>query len=123
MTPRALGDPDADAAILFRDGELNDTYLDGTSLKIYIRIKIFNDRGRRYAEVQLPYRVELGRLSDVHARTIRPDGSSIEVEARDIFDKVVLKTNRGPARKVFTMPGVEAGANIEYRYRRLIRRL
>jgi transglutaminase-like putative cysteine protease len=118
MTAEALGDPDADAAILFREGELNDTSVDGTSLKIYIRIKIFNDRGRRYAEVQLPYRVELGRVSDVHARTIRPDGSPIEVEPRDIFDKVVLRTNRGIWRaKVFTMPAVEAGAIIEYRYR------
>jgi transglutaminase-like putative cysteine protease len=118
MTAGALGDPDADAAILFRDGELNDTYLDGTSLKVYIRIKIFNDRGRRYAEVQLPYRLELGRVSDVHARTIRPDGSPIEVEPRDIFDKVILKTNHGVWRaKTFTMPGVEAGAIIEYRYR------
>jgi len=119
MTAAVLGDPDADAAELFRDGELNDTYLDGTSLKVYIRIKIFNERGRRFAEVELPYRVELGRVSDVHARTIRRDGSAIEVEPRDIFDKVLLKTNHGVWRaKVFTMPAVEAGAIIEYRYRR-----
>jgi transglutaminase-like putative cysteine protease len=118
MTATALGIPDADAAILFREGELNDTYTDGTSLKVYIRIKTFNDRGRRYAEVQLPYRVELGRISDVQARTIRPDGSMIEVEPRDVFDKVLLKTNHGIWRaKVFTMPAVEAGAIIEYRYR------
>ena len=118
ITAEALGDPDADAAILFREGELNDTSLDGTSLKIYIRIKVFNDRGRRYADVQLPYRVELGRLSDVHARTIRPDGSSIEVEPRDIFDKVILRTNHGIWRaKVFTMPAVEPGSIVEYRYR------
>ena len=101
-----------------REGELNDTYTDGTSLKVYIRIKTFNDRGRRYAEVQLPYRVELGGISDVQARTIRPDGSMIEVESRDVFDKVLLKTRHGIWRaKVFTMPAVEAGAIIEYRYR------
>ena len=119
MTAATLGDPEADAAELFRDSELNDTYTDGTSLKVYIRIKIFNERGRRFADVELPYRVELGRVSDVHARTIRPDGSTIEVEPRDIFDKVLLKTNRGAWRaKAFTMPAVEAGAIIEYRYRR-----
>lgn len=117
-TAAALGIPDADAAILFREGELNDTYTDGTSLKVYIRIKTFNDRGRRYAEVQLPYRVELGRISDVEARTIRPDGSRVEVESRDVFDKVLLRTKHGIWRaKVFTMPAVEAGAIIEYRYR------
>ncbi len=118
MTAAALGIPDADAAILFREGELNDTYTDGTSLKVYIRIKTFNDRGRRSAEIQLPYRVELGRISDVQARTIRPDGSMVEVESRDVFDKILLKTNHGIWRaKVFTMPAVEAGAIIEYRYR------
>ena len=118
MTAAAVGDPDADAAILFREGELNDTYPDGTSLKVYIRIKIFNDRGRRYAEVQLPYKVELGRVSDVQARTIRPDGSVVDVESRDIFNKVVLKTSHGIWRaKIFTMPAVEAGGIIEYRYR------
>ena len=65
--------------MLFREGELNDNNPEGTSLKVYIRIKIFNERGRRYADVQLPYRVELGRITDVSARTIRPDGTSVEV--------------------------------------------
>jgi transglutaminase-like putative cysteine protease len=118
MTAAAIGDPEADAAMLFREGELNDTYPDGTSLKVYIRIKIFNDRGRRYGDVQLPYRVELGRITDVSARTVRPDGSIAEVAGRDIFDRVILRTNQGLWRaKVFSMPAVEAGSIIEYRYR------
>ncbi len=75
MKASDIGDPDADAAILFREGELNDNNAEGTGLKVYIRIKIFNERGRRYADVQLPYRVEQGRITDVHARTIRPDGT------------------------------------------------
>ena len=118
MTAAAIGDPDADAAILFREGELNDNDPDGTSLKLYIRIKIFNERGRRYRDVQLPYKVESGRVTDVSARTIRPDGSVVPVEGRDIFDKVLVKTRRGIWRaKVFSMPAVEPGAIIEYRYR------
>jgi transglutaminase-like putative cysteine protease len=118
MTAAAIGDPEADAAMLFREGELNDTYPDGTSLKVYIRIKIFNDRGRRYSDIQLPYRVELGRITDVSARTVRPDGSIVEVAGRDIFDRIILRTNQGLWRaKVFSMPAVEAGSIIEYRYR------
>ncbi len=113
-----IGDPQADAAILLREGELNDNDSEGTSLKIFIRIKIFNERGRRYADIQLPYSVEQGRITDVHARTIRPDGSAVEVEGRDILDKLVLKTSHGVHRaKVFSMPAVEPGAIIEYRYR------
>jgi Domain of Unknown Function with PDB structure (DUF3857)/Transglutaminase-like superfamily len=118
MTAAAIGDPDADAAILFREGELNDNDPDGTSLKLYIRIKIFNERGRRYRDVQLPYRVDSGRVTDVSARTIRPDGSVVSVEGRDIFDKVLVKTRHAIWRaKVFSMPAVEPGAIIEYRYR------
>ncbi len=118
MKAADIGDPEADAAILFREGELNDNNAEGTGLKVYIRIKIFNERGRRYADVQLPYRLEQGRITDVHARTIRPDGTPVEVEDRDIFDKLLVKTSHGVWRaKVFSMPAVEAGSIIEYRYR------
>ena len=118
MKAADIGDPEADAAILFREGELNDNNAEGTGLKVYLRIKIFNERGRRYADVQLPYRLEQGRITDVHARTIRPDGTPIEVEDRDIFDKLLVKTSHGVWRaKVFSMPAVEAGSIIEYRYR------
>ncbi|MEW6210258.1 MAG: DUF3857 and transglutaminase domain-containing protein, partial [Acidobacteriota bacterium] len=115
-----IGDPQADAVILFREGELNDNDPEGTNLKVYIRIKIFNDRGRRFADVQLPYSTALGRITDIEARTIRPDGSVVEVRGRDILDKLVLKTRHSVHRaKVFSMPAVEAGAIIEYRYRQV----
>ncbi len=115
-----IGDPGADAVILFREGELNDNDPEGTNLKVYIRIKIFNDRGRRFADVQLPYVTGLGRITDVQARTIRPDGSVVEVKGRDILDKLILKTRYSVHRaKVFSMPAVEQGAIIEYRYRQI----
>ncbi len=120
LTAADIGDPEADAAILFREGRLDDTAPDGTTLRVYLRIKIFTERGRRYADVQLPYRVEQGRITDVSARTIRADGSVIEVTGRDIFDRVMLKTRRGVWRaKVFSMPAVEPGVIIEYRYRQV----
>jgi uncharacterized protein DUF3857/transglutaminase superfamily protein len=118
MTAISIGDPEADAAVLFREGELNDNFPDGTSLKLYVRIKVFNDRGRRYGEVQIPYRVDLGKVTDVKARTVRPDGGPIEVEEKDIYDRIVLRTAHSVWRaKVFSMPAVEAGSIIEYRYR------
>jgi hypothetical protein len=118
ITAAEIGDPEADAAILFREGILNDDENEGTSLKLYIRVKIFNDRGRRFADIELPYKVELGKITDVQARTIRPDGTVIEVEGRDIFDKLIVKNSNGTHRaKVFSMPAVEPGSIIEYRYR------
>jgi Domain of Unknown Function with PDB structure (DUF3857)/Transglutaminase-like superfamily len=120
LTAADIGDPEADAAILFREGRLDDSGPDGTTLRVYLRIKIFNERGRRYADVQLPYRVEQGRITDVSARTIRADGSVIEVTGRDIFDRVTLRTRRGVWRaKIFSMPAVEPGVIIEYRYRQV----
>jgi transglutaminase-like putative cysteine protease len=118
ITAAEIGDAEADAAILFREGTLDDDEIDGTSLRLYIRIKIFNDRGRRYADIQLPYKVELGKITDVEARTIRPDGTPVEVGGRDIFDKLIFKNSNGTHRaKVFSMPAVEPGSIIEYRYR------
>ncbi|MEN3334432.1 MAG: hypothetical protein V7641_3797 [Blastocatellia bacterium] len=120
LTAADIGDPEADAAILFREGRIDDTSLDGTTLRVYLRIKIFNERGRRYTDVQLPYRVELGRITDVSARTIRADGSVIDVASHDIFDRVTLKTRHGVWRaKIFSMPAVEPGVIIEYRYQQL----
>jgi hypothetical protein len=120
LAPADIGDPDADAAILFRLGELNDNDPEGTNMKVYVRIKIFSDRGRRYAEVHLPYRLDLGRITDVKARTVRPDGTDVEVAGRDIFDRLLLKNQQGVLReKVFSLPGVQPGCIIEYRYRQV----
>ncbi|MEW6130159.1 MAG: DUF3857 domain-containing protein [Acidobacteriota bacterium] len=118
LTAKDLGDAEADAAILFREGVLNDDDNQGTSLRLYIRIKIFNDRGRRFADIELPYKKELGKITDVSARTIKPDGTIIEVADRDIFDKLIFKSSTRTERaKVFTLSGVEPGTIIEYRYR------
>src|SRR5262249_11144433 len=120
ITAAEIGDRDADAAILFREGELDDDETEGTSLKVYVRIKIFNERGRRFADVQLPYRLDLGRISDVHARTVKPDGSTLDVEGKDIFDKLVAAAGRNTWRaKTFSMPSAGVGSIIEYRYRQL----
>jgi hypothetical protein len=118
ITAADIGDPEADAAILFREGDLDDDDAEGTSLKVYVRIKVFTDRGRRYGDVQLPYRAELGRINDVHARTVHSDSKEFPVEGREIYDKLLVTTGHSIWRaKTFSMPSVEAGSIIEYRYR------
>jgi transglutaminase-like putative cysteine protease len=118
MAAADTGDPEAEAAVLFREGELIDDTVEGTILRIYVRLKIFNDRGRRFGEVQLPYRAEIGKIGDVRARTVRSDGSAIDVQDRDVFDTLIVNGVQGAKRAVvFSMPGVEPGSIIEYRYR------
>ncbi|HEY6327774.1 MAG TPA: DUF3857 and transglutaminase domain-containing protein, partial [Blastocatellia bacterium] len=120
ITAAGIGYPNADAAIVFRDGELDDDSPEGTVMKIYVRLKVFTERGRRYADVQLPYRMDLGKITDVHARTITPDGRAIEVEKKDVFDKLLLTSGRNVWRaKTFSMPNVGPGSMIEYRYRQV----
>ena len=80
------------------------------------RIKILNEAGKRYADVQI--KVDPGvLLTELAARTVHPDGTVAEFKGRP-FDKTILKT-RGLkyAAKAFTLPEVTTGSIIEYRYK------
>jgi hypothetical protein len=81
----------------------------------YVRLKIFTERGKEFANIQLAYfRDE--NIYNVQGRTIHPDGSTVDLAKDSIFDKVIEK--RGFKTKVitFAMPSVEPGSIIEYRY-------
>ena len=82
----------------------------------WIRIKVFTEAGRSYADVQIPYRVKNTSIEDIRGRTVRPDGTVIPFSGVT-FDKVVAKYKkyRYDAR-TFTLPGVEVGSVIEYSY-------
>lgn len=115
-------DPDADAEALFREVRvLNQQSGVGYPENViteYVRIKIFTDRGKdQYGTVQIPYRGK-SIVSDVVGRTIRRDGTVVELGKDAVFKKTVTKGN-GITTKVvsFAMPAVEAGSIIEYRWR------
>src|SRR5258708_1659381 len=94
---------------------------DNTSSEfIYERIKILNDKGKMYADVEVPVRVENGLFAsmiDLKARTIHPDGSIVEFTGKP-FEKTLYK-GRGSniAAKAFTMPEVSVGSIVEYKFR------
>ena len=50
-------DPGAGALVVFNNGELRLFYQSDMwiELEVYRRIKIFNDEGKRYATVEIPY--------------------------------------------------------------------
>jgi Domain of Unknown Function with PDB structure (DUF3857)/Transglutaminase-like superfamily len=116
---------DADAEALF--WEVRVVYEDSggepsTVLNHYVRIKIFNERGREsQSKVELPsykYRGRTIKIKDIAARTIKPDGSTVELKKEDIFERDVVKANGLKVKAMtFAMPGVEAGSIIEYRWR------
>ncbi|WP_321471896.1 DUF3857 domain-containing protein [uncultured Paludibaculum sp.] len=114
-------EPTADAEAIFWDVKIEDK-LTGSDLQLvmnhYIRIKIFTDRGKeKYAVVELEQSGKR-RIGDVAGRTIKPDGTIIELKKDSIFDRDLAKTKGLKVRgKSFTLPNVEVGDIIEYRYR------
>jgi hypothetical protein len=87
----------------------------------YVRLKVLTDRGKDYANVELPYyRDEDGASSQIDAiagRTIHPDGTIIPFTGKP-YDKLVSKAGGIKVKeKVFTLPAVDVGSIIEYRYK------
>jgi hypothetical protein len=116
---------DADAEVLF--WEVHVSYEDSggdpaTVLSHYVRIKIFNDRGREaHSKVDILAPKVRGRevkIKEIAARTIKPDGTVIELKPEDVFERDVIKASGLKVKaKSFAMPGVEPGAVVEYRWR------
>ena len=84
----------------------------------YVRLKVFDEKGKEKAST-----IEL-RISDkvaivsVHGRTIKADGTEIELKKDSVFERDVVRTGRRRYRvKSFAMPGVEPGAIVEYRWK------
>lgn len=101
-------DPGAKAIYLFRRAELKGGYL-----TVHCAIKILNEAGKDLADVELPEEVE-----KLKARTVRPDGTDIQIEKADVLKKMVAKTKRAKVEtKVFPFPDVTAGSILEYKFR------
>jgi len=121
------GYPGAAAVVLFREEITKD---DLHYVQHYERVKILTEEGKKYANVELGYvsTHDIGglytgddkSLGDIVGRTIHADGTVIPFTG-----KPYLKTvDKGKTKdigfayqqKVFTLPDVEVGSIIEYRY-------
>ncbi len=106
--------PNAAAIYLYRD-ERADDKLHMHSL--YVRMKILTEEGKKYADVELVY--DQGRSFSIRAidgRTIHSDGTVIPFAGKP-YDKVLEKTKTESYKsKVFTLPDVQVGSILEYRY-------
>jgi hypothetical protein len=111
---------DADAEAIFWEVYFKDEW-DGSEInKIfsnYIRIKIFNQRGvDSHGKVDIMYS-NRGNVYDIAARTIKPDGSIIEMKKDAIFDREIVRLSGLKVKaKSFALPAVEPGAIVEYRW-------
>lgn len=107
------GNPGADAVQLYYADFINDQ--EQTEF-FYVRIKVLNEKGKSHADVELVVPPE-GTISGLKARTIQPDGRITEFTGKP-FQKTIIKT-RGVTilAKAFTMPEVDVGSIIEYKYK------
>jgi transglutaminase-like putative cysteine protease len=123
---KALVQPDADAEAILWDVYVSNEE-DGmeyhTVLHHYLKVKILNDRGREaFSKIDIPFGKisELGadiKVRDIACRTTKADGSTVELKASDIFDRDIVKGSGLKLKaKSFAVPGIEAGAVIEYRW-------
>lgn len=82
----------------------------------FLRIKVFTESGRAYADVEIPYVVKSTSVENIRGRTLQPDGTVIPF-AGVVFDKVVAKYKKfAYDAKAFTLPSVQVGSIIEYSY-------
>ena len=87
-------------------------------LSHYIRIKICTEHGKeKYSKVEIE---QFGKrhVTDIGGHTIKPDGTVIYLKKDGIFDRELVRAKGQKVRgKTFTLPNVEVGDIIEYRYR------
>src|SRR5271165_68008 len=108
--------PDAPAVYLFREETVVDDY---HMHSMYARIKILTEKGREmFSDIEIPYEAITYSITDIGGRTIHSDGTVIPLTAKP-FDQLVVKSgsNFKVMQKIFTMPDVQVGSIIEYRWK------
>ena len=118
----ATVEKDADAEALFWEVRIEDTPSGDLVFNHYLRVKVFTERGREsQSKVDLLFGKLYGsetKIRDIEARTIKIDGSVVELKKDDVFERTIVKGSGLKYKaKSFAMPAVEPGCIIEYRWK------
>lgn len=106
--------PGAPAICLYRQIDRDD---EQGIVNYYVRIKVLTEAGRKYADVEVPYAKREQSVYAIAGRTIAPDGHVTEFDGK-VFDKTILSVRHEKLlARTFTLPDVQVGSIIEYRYR------
>jgi hypothetical protein len=82
----------------------------------YARIKVLQEKGKELATVEIPHLRGGEKVADIRARTIHADGTVIPLEGSPAELLTVKAGEHEFSRTVFTLPSVEVGSILEYRY-------
>jgi Domain of Unknown Function with PDB structure (DUF3857)/Transglutaminase-like superfamily len=107
-------DPNAPAVYLFLEETVNDDIHIHT---MYARVKILSEKGKEmFGDIEIPYEAGTTTIRGISGRTIHSDGTVIPFTGTP-NDKLLV--NQGGYRvmeKVFSMPDVQVGSIIEYKF-------
>ncbi len=82
----------------------------------YARIKVLTEKGKELATITLPYLKGNTKIAEIKGRTIHSDGTVVPLTVKP-EDLMVAKAGEFQiGQKVFTLPSVEVGSILEYRY-------
>ncbi len=121
-TPQADDYPDSGAVILWETEIIN---VNEDSSYIYSTrriVKIFNDTGHKFGNVSIPYTRGNDDITIHHARTLTPDGRSVELDQRGIVKNIPPPSAVEAGLFVdarlmhFSMPEMSDGCIIDYAY-------
>ncbi len=112
--------PGASALYLFREEITRD---DLHVVQHYERIKILSEKGKDYANVELGFVASIGNfggddktVGDISGRTIHADGTIIPFTGKPYLKMMEKGKSYKYQARVFTLPDVQVGSIIEYRY-------
>jgi len=109
----APGDPGASAIQLYYADYIDDGL---HSEFFYSRIKILNEKGNKYADVEIPIFIPDSSVTDLKARTIHPDGKIVEFTGKPFLKTIAKGQGIKYLAKTFTLPEVTVGSIIEYKF-------
>jgi hypothetical protein len=115
MTSQA-GAAGAPAVILYQEQTTDDAM---RMYSFYVRLKVLTEGGRDQANVELPFSTGNAGVSldSIAGRTIHPDGTIVPFTGKP-YEKLITKAQGYQVKaKVFTLPAVEVGSILEYRFK------
>lgn len=114
-------DPSAPAEVLYKEIIYDLTDNNIRIIKFHIRTKIYDKSALDQARRTKFWYFNYYKAANIDARVIKPDGSYIEVEEKDIVTQTESRKNGDTLRSTtISIPQVEVGDIVEYRYRKIM---
>lgn len=110
--------PGLDAMILYRQVsvDVSKANISGDAENEYYRIKIFTQDGTKRGHVVVEYDKKYANVVHVEGRTIKPDGSIVKFDGQVLETTIEKSSGFKVFAKSFTLPDVQPGCIIEYKY-------